>query len=252
MIALWRLAAPKPPARPAVFDVDLDDAGRIPFTVRVHPRARRITLRLALDGASGRITLPPGASAADARDMIRLHREAIRERLGRMPARVPFADGASVPYQDVPHRIRHLADRARGCARGEGELRVGGPAAALSETLRRYLRADARAALGQRVAHHAERAGVRPRKICVRDTRSRWGSCAANGTLSFSWRLILAPAAALDYVAAHEVAHLVVPNHGPRFQALLRRLLAQTEGTAAGIDAADWLRRHGAGLHRYG
>lgn len=84
------------------------------------------------------------------------------------------------------------------------------------------------------------------RGITLRDTRSRWGSCTARGTLNFSWRLILAPSFVLDYLAAHEVAHLVHLDHSPAFWAVVRRLFSDIETAEA------WLKQHGASLHRYG
>jgi predicted metal-dependent hydrolase len=100
--------------------------------------------------------------------------------------------------------------------------------------------------LTQRVREKTVLLGRAAGRISVRDPVSRWGSCAASGNLSFSWRLILAPEMVLDYVVAHEVAHLAVRGHGPLFWKTVAGL---TEGTA---EARAWLRRHGAGLHRYG
>ena len=87
--------------------------------------------------------------------------------------------------------------------------------------------------------------GVKPARITVRDTASRWGSCSAARSLSFSWRLILAPDFVLDYVVAHEVAHLREMNHGPRFWAHVRSLVPDIE------TPQDWLKVHGRGLQRY-
>ena len=84
------------------------------------------------------------------------------------------------------------------------------------------------------------------RVIAIRDTKSRWGSCSSTGTLSFSWRLIMAPPLVLDYLAAHEVAHLKELNHSNRFWTLLHELCPATD------EAERWLKRHGAELHRYG
>ena len=87
---------------------------------------------------------------------------------------------------------------------------------------------------------------LRPKRLTVRDQTSRWGSCSSTGALSFSWRLILAPPLILDYVAAHEVAHLAEMNHGPRFWALCRKTMPRTD------EAKTWLQVYGIDLHRYG
>ncbi|HEY8013860.1 MAG TPA: M48 family metallopeptidase, partial [Dongiaceae bacterium] len=88
--------------------------------------------------------------------------------------------------------------------------------------------------------------GKRIRRIGVRDPRSRWGSCSPDGVLNFSWRLILAPRFVMDYVVAHEVAHLRELNHGPRFWRLAETLCPDMDR------ARDWLAIYGPGLHRYG
>src|SRR5690606_2528149 len=96
------------------------------------------------------------------------------------------------------------------------------------------------------VLRHAGNLGLRPKRIAVRDQTSRWGSCSTTGLLSFSWRLILAPPLVLDYVAAHEVAHLAEMNHGPRFWALVKKSMPRME------EAKEWLRVYGMDLHRFG
>ncbi|HEY6670114.1 MAG TPA: M48 family metallopeptidase, partial [Methyloceanibacter sp.] len=100
--------------------------------------------------------------------------------------------------------------------------------------------------LKTRVAVHAKRLDLTPKRLYVRDQTTRWGSCSTSGALSFSWRLVLAPPFVLDYLAAHEVAHLGHMNHGPRFWALVERSMPRHE------EARSWLKKHGASLHRYG
>ena len=112
--------------------------------------------------------------------------------------------------------------------------------------LQDWLMAEAQKDVSRRVRFHAEALGLRAKRVTVRDQSSRWGSCSSAGVLSFSWRLLLAPATVLDYVAAHEVAHLKEMNHGPRFWTLL----ATTYPRVA--EARDWLTVHGASLHSYG
>ena len=94
-------------------------------------------------------------------------------------------------------------------------------------------------------ARHTLALGKPHGRIAVRDTRSRWGSCSSKGTLSFSWRLVLAPPFVLDYLVAHEVAHLAHMNHSAAFWALARRLAPRMP------EAELWLKVHGPVLHRY-
>jgi len=124
-------------------------------------------------------------------------------------------------------------------------LRVSGEPAHAPRRLADWLKAEARADLSERVAHHADVLGVAPKRISVRDQSTRWGSCSCTGSLSFSWRLIFAPGFVLDYVAAHEVAHLREMNHGPRFWRLVRDTMPEMNA------ARRWLREYGAELHRF-
>jgi predicted metal-dependent hydrolase len=109
-----------------------------------------------------------------------------------------------------------------------------------------WLKRQAHLDLNTRVDLHARRLNLTPKRLFVRDQTTRWGSCSTSGALSFSWRLVLAPPFVLDYLAAHEVAHLGHMNHGPRFWSLVERTMPRHE------EARNWLRKHGASLHRYG
>jgi len=143
-------------------------------------------------------------------------------------------------------RLHHAARAARAPARRNGVLVIGGPGHQLDARVRAWLRETARMALYQRAHDHAAEVGRRVSGVRIGDPRSRWGSCSPGGVLSFSWRLVLAPPHVLDYVVAHEAAHLRYMSHGPRFWALVRRLDPDFES------AREWLARDGAQLHRYG
>ena len=123
---------------------------------------------------------------------------------------------------------------------------MGGPRDHVEARVVRWLKGQARARLTAASGAHAGRLGVAVGRLAIRDTRSRWGSCSGTGTLSFSWRLILAPDAVLDYVAAHEVAHLREMNHSPAFWALVDRLVPDASASRR------WLKRTGAQLMLYG
>ncbi|WP_332052689.1 SprT family zinc-dependent metalloprotease [Reyranella sp.] len=219
----------------------------LPLTFVRSARARRVSLRV--DSAQRRVllTAPVRMPFAVALQFAEMQAGWIAARLKRLPARRPFADGAEVPLFGVPHRIRHRPG-ARGTVWLEaGEIHVAGRAEYLTRRLRDWLMAEVR----RRVTPlaHAKAARVeRPlKRISVRDSRTRWGSCGPDGALSFSWRLVFAPADVLDYLVAHEVAHLVHKNHGPRFWALTERLC---DGPMAKPRA--WLRANGEALLQYG
>ena len=156
-----------------------------------------------------------------------------------------------MPVRGVPHLIEHRP-KARGTVwiemPGDGAPRlvVAGAAPHVARRVRDHLVRLARADLTSASARHASAVGKRIARITIRDARSRWGSCSASGRLSFSWRIVMAPPEVIDYLAAHEVAHLVHLDHSGKFWDLVATLCP---GHAA---ARAWLKRHGASLHRYG
>jgi predicted metal-dependent hydrolase len=217
--------------------------------VRRRPASRRMTLRVA--GTTGEIvlTLPPRSPLATARRFLDAHGGWIAARVARLPERVAFTPGNLIPLRGVPHRIVHLdqpCGLTRACAEPEPSILVAGDRAGVPGRVRRFLMAEATRDLAEAVAAHTATLGVRASRITLRDTRSRWGSCSSSAALSFSFRLIMAPPFVLDYLAAHEVAHLKEMNHSARFWAVVHGLCARTD------EAEAWLKRHGGGLHRYG
>ncbi len=219
------------------------------IVLRRRPSARRLTLRVSNATGEVLMTLPSRTSIATAEKFAASHGGWIAARLARLPERVPFEPGLSIPLRGQPVRILHRDGRAAVVAAVDGEEPVIAVCAELAHVPRRvrdYLQREARRDLATAVAVYTERLGQGPRRITVRDTRSRWGSCTARGELNFSWRLILAPPFVLDYLVAHEMAHLREMNHSPRFWSLLRGLCPHVD------EAEAWLKRHGSTLHRYG
>jgi predicted metal-dependent hydrolase len=238
----------------------IDDDIGAPVEVRRHPGARRLTLRVSRTRRAVIVTLPVQCDLDEAGSFLHRNIAWVRERLDSLPVPVPFRDGAFMPLRGEPHRVV-FADRSGSRSRGKSELRgsvrccaraeypelevIGAPEHA-PRRLREWLCAEALRDLDQRVAYHAARLRLKPKRIAVRDQASRWGSCSTTGVLSFSWRLILAPSQILDYVAAHEVAHLKEMNHGPRFWVLVRQTMPAMD------EAKRWLQIYGMDLHRYG
>lgn len=218
-----------------------------PVAIRISPRARRLSLRVdaALPGVE--LVLPRRAPAAAAFDFVARHRGWIAARIAALPAARLLADGATVPVLGVPHRIRRISEPAAAPVTiADGEIRVRGEPAHLPRRVIDHLKALARRELGRRARELAARVGKTITRIGVRDPKSRWGSCSSKGALSFSWRLILAPEPVLQYVVAHEVAHLVEMNHSPRFWRVVAGLVPNVPAARA------WLRRHRMELMSYG
>jgi predicted metal-dependent hydrolase len=230
-----------PPPRGALAPTEV-----IPVRWRPSPRARRISLIVCPSAGAVVVTLPPQSGRRAGLALIREHEDWIRERLAALSPAVEFAPGVSLLLGGEAHVIRH-DPRARGGAFLDGKVIV---VTGAREFLRRrvtdFLRGEARRRIGRLAGPHAAALGVKPRTIRVKDTRSRWGSCAPDGTLSFSWRLVMAPEWVTDYVVAHEVAHLRELNHSSRFWTLV-------DGRTRLRDSAvEWLRVEGPALLRVG
>ncbi len=251
MLRLFRREPP--PAREADF-IDVSHGGET-YRIRVKrsASAKRFTLRIRTAARDIVLTMPARASFKQGKSFAERHGAWIGAKLRHLPEKIGFEPGDSVPLRGVPHRIA-LAARLRepgaviaaAPAGADAMLWVRGEAAFTPRRVQDFLIREARRDLTVAVSRHAAGLGVKVRRITLRDTTSRWGSCSASGGLNFSWRLILAPPFVLDYLAAHEVAHLVHMNHSDAFWRVVGRL-------SPDVDAAEaWLKEHGPGLLRFG
>lgn len=211
------------------------------ITLRRSARAQRFSLRVSrLDGRVT-LSLPPGARESEAMAFARQQEPWIRRALADLPQTAPVGLGAIIP---VEGRLLRLDAGPGRLIRIEGDsLLIPGNPAQAGVRAAAFLRHLARDRLTEASDRHAQMIGRRYSRITLRDTRSRWGSCTADGALMYSWRLVMAPPAVLDYVAAHEVAHLAQMNHSPAFWAVVARLVP---GHAA---LRRWLKLHGQALH---
>ncbi|MGE0846230.1 MAG: M48 family metallopeptidase [Flavobacteriaceae bacterium] len=236
-----------PAAEPARTVMEVAAGGRTaPVILRRSARAERISLKLGQRGDAFVLTVPARAREADALRFAESQAGWMRARLSRLAPRVPFAPGAEIPLRGEPHRLvasgglRGLVEAA------DGAITVPGLPEHFARKTTDFLKRQARADLVEATARYCAAIGVEPRRVALRDPQTRWGSCSTSGTISYSWRLIMAPAQVLDYLAAHEVAHIRHMNHGPKFWKLLREICPGTDGAEA------WLKRHGRSLHAYG
>ena len=220
-----------------------DEAGLV---VRVNPRAKRISLKLDAQGPAILVLPHERFRAAGLRFAQSKHAWLAQHRAVQPPS-VLFVDGADIPIRGRTHRIRFDNRAPDPIACAEGNLTVGTANPSVADRLvLQWLKTEARSDLLLAVRHHVATLGLPEPPVTLRDPRTRWGSCSSKGRLSLSWRLILAPSNVLDYVAAHEVAHLVELNHSSRFWALVQRL-------CPGYQTQErWLKTQGRSLHRYG
>ncbi len=240
-----RMVRAMPPPATKTSESVLLPHGPTPVQWRRSARARRISLRIDPREGGVIVTLPARAAQAAGRALLMDHAGWVADRLARLPTPVDLQDGAEVKLDGAPLTIRHTPG-SRGARLADGALLVGGAAEFLPRRVTDFLRAEAKRRLGAAALAKAAGAGLRARRVVVKDTRTRWGSCTADGTLMFSWRLIMAPPLVQDYVVAHEVAHLRHMDHSPRFWSLVAEL---TPHRAA---AMRWLSTGAAGLMRVG
>jgi predicted metal-dependent hydrolase len=250
ILSLFRAFHSPARSEPVFFDVaHLDKSYRV--AVKRRPAARRFTLRVSNATGEVTLTLPERADIVAARRFAEAHGGWIATRMARRPVVTPFIHGTSIPLRGVPHRIVHWSS-IRGVTQattdkdGQPILAVCGQVSHVPRRVGDFLKREAMKDLEVAVLRHTKALGIPARKITVRDTISRWGSCTSRGHLNFSWRLIMAPPLVLDYLAAHEVAHLKEMNHSDRFWTLLKRLAPHTD------EAESWLTKQGSSLHRYG
>jgi hypothetical protein len=224
-----------------LFDDPIDEE-EFAYDVRVSPRAQRIRVCVEADGRV-EVVVPRRATRRDAEHAVeelrpwierrRAEVNDVRARLGRTPGTVPYL-GEELTL--VPQRGRTRAHR-----RDDRLLAPLGPEA--DAAIERWFRRQARAEIAPRLDVACAAIGREYTALTIRNQRTRWGSCAASGAMSFNWRLLLAPPAVLEYVVWHEACHLLVMDHSPRFWALLERHLPGYR------EPQRWLRRNGSGLH---
>jgi predicted metal-dependent hydrolase len=225
------------------------DGEMVEVAVRISVRARNY--RLSLPHAGGPVlTVPSHGRWQEAQAFLNRQRAWLGARLQRAAKPVSFTRGAVIPLRGVDHRIVPTG-RIRGrveVAEDSGELTllVPGEPAHRSRRLMDWLKEQAQIDLEKRVAVHARRLGVEYKSVAMRSQATRWGSCSTTGRLNFNWRLVLAPPFVLDYVAAHEVAHLVEMNHSDAFWATVEQTLPSMNRGRA------WLKAHGRQLMVYG
>jgi predicted metal-dependent hydrolase len=224
-------------------------ARSFPFLVKRDARARRMLLRVMPRDGSVVLVLPTRASLKSGQQFVAEQVAWIMARQEERPATQPWGDGVVLPLYGAPHTIRHRPSGRGGVWLENSEIHVTGQAEHLPRRLRDWLKRRAREEFGELAREMAASIDVAVRRVTVRDTQSRWGSCSAHGNLSFSWRLLLAPPAIGRYLVAHEVAHLKHMDHSTAFWSLCARLLGGEGELRA---ARHWLQRHGAALHLHG
>jgi predicted metal-dependent hydrolase len=225
------------------------DGRTIRVAVKVSARAR--SYRLSIPNRGGPVlTVPHQARWSDAEAFLNRQAAWLVARLERAAPQISFAHGSVVPVRGVGHLIVATGKLRGRVEPGEHEgalaLFVPGAPEHQARRLLDWLKTEALRDIEARVAIHTATLGVKASAVRLRSQSSRWGSCSSEGRLNFNWRLILAPPHVLDYVAAHEVAHLGEMNHSPAFWRLVERALPDMARGRA------WLKAHGSELMAMG
>lgn len=242
------LRSRKTPQTPRSERREIAVAGRtLPLLVRENARSRRMTLRIEPGGRSLTLSIPPGLHGSEVDRFLERQQGWLLTRLARFPRADRLLEGGTLMLRGVAHRIRR-SGKVRGLTHvteedGEAILEVGGAPEHLKRRIRDFLKREAKRDLDAAVTRHTATLGRKAKSVTLKDTRSRWGSCSAEGALSFSWRIVMAPPDVIDYLAAHEVAHLREMNHGAGFWALCEKLCPHTDASKR------WLKKHGSLLH---
>lgn len=216
--------------------------------IRRSARAKRMLLRVDTRSGAVILTLPPRVPEAEGMAFVERQRAWIARTRSMLPEGRDFGPDAMVPILGEPHRITHdpAAPRQPHRDATAALVTVGGEHTEVANRVRRWLRTEAQTLLQQKSAAAAEKLGRNFTRIRIGDPRTRWGSCTSGGTISYSWRLVMAPLWVVDYVVAHEVAHLAEMNHSPRFWKLVDELVPHSARARA------WLKQNGAALQRMG
>ncbi len=226
------------------------DAVGVPARLSVNPRARRLSIRI--DGRAGEAVLvaPSERKLGEVIAFARTRAGWMRERLAERVEGAPLEPGATIPLFGRDTRL--VATGGAGAARlieaADGPvIQSGGEGEAFSRRVENLVKRLARQVLVERTEHHLRALGQRPVKVSIADTKSRWGSCSPhNRSIRYSWRVIMAPPAVADYLAAHEVAHLVHADHSPAYWAVVQTLVGDHR------PFRKWLRENGPALHAVG
>lgn len=224
----------------------LPDGSVVTLNLRRSARARHILIRIDESNGEVELVLPRRAAVRDGLAFAHARADWIETRLTGLPPAIAFRHGTVLPLLGEPLTLTRPVNGAKRTRRVGGDLLVTGDEEIFAERVRRWLIAEARREIGARAERLARQIERPIRRLSIRDPATRWGSCSAAGGLSFSWRLILAPPAVLDYVVAHEIAHLRELNHSARFWSVVAGLVGESKAERT------WLLRNGTQLRRYG
>ncbi|PCI87946.1 MAG: hypothetical protein COB24_04200 [Hyphomicrobiales bacterium] len=242
MIDLTGFLKPKKPKQTVIF---IEIAGRqIEILLSRNKRAKRLTLRQNLSGGNFKLSMPIRGTIAQAEDFCGQHTSWITDKSVNMRDMIMFEHDQHIPLRGGQVKLVFL-DQLRGQTQQKlNELHVTGGTDYAPRRLTTWLKAEAKADILIAIEKYQPLLDVKHNKLTIRDTKSRWGSCSSSKALSFSWRLVLAPPNVLDYVVAHELAHILEMNHSATFWGHVDKVCPHMK------DSRNWLKTKGGQLHQ--
>lgn len=211
-----RLFAADKPQAVKTLTVDISGAKRL-VKLRRNAQAKKMVLRVDALTGEIKLTAPPHVSSQALQKFLDENNGWVMTERAKVDARPSIQHGSMVPLMGVPHRVCCLDKPPRKVRVVDGEIHVGGPSDQAPARLLRWFKARAKEQLTEDAKHYADMLQVQFKRISIGDMKSRWGSCSSSGTLRFNWRLVMAKPFVRQYVAAHEVAHILEMNHSNRF-----------------------------------
>jgi predicted metal-dependent hydrolase len=209
-------------------------------TLKRSTRATRLSLKTRPGNQEILLTAPPRARLSEIEDFAMRHAGWIAERVKRLPKPMTIEPNGEIPFKG--EMIKLIPSLQRGVSLKGNELHIGGELTGFKRRVLQFLMSEARREVTEASDKYASLLGVAYKGIAMRDTKSRWGSCSSDGSINYSWRIIMAPPDVLDYLCAHEVSHRREMNHSPQFWAHVRSIFPQMES------ANKWLKKHGNAL----
>ena len=224
---------------------EVENGTDLPIKAVCTSRCRRLSLRIDQKERRAVLNMPPRCSVARALQFVAKNRAWVEAHLLVLPERRRFAAGDEILLFGEKFVIRHCPALKSGVVAADEELKVSGEEAFLPRRVRDFIRRLAAKKLAEMTRAKAEMLGRKAGRITIKDTKSRWGSCSTLNNINYNWRIALAPAMAIDYLVAHETAHLVHRDHAPAFWNCVGKLSPFAE------EGRAWLKKNGALLYAY-
>ncbi len=224
---------------------EIEEKSGLPLKVVQSSRCRRLSLRIDQKEKKAILNLPPLCTVRRALQFVEANRSWIEKHLAEIPASRRFADGEEICLLGRPTMIRHCPDLKSGAVLEDDVLKVSGEAAFLPRRVKDFIRRQAQVYLLELSRQKAALIGCRVNRVTIKDTKSRWGSCSTLNNINYNWRIALAPAEVIDYLAAHEVAHLKHRDHSRAFWTCVKNLSCCAES------GRRWLKLNSRLLYAY-